>query len=654
VSAVRTRLALLTAAAALLLVPSCAVASDAAHASAKSGRRPSPPRMTFAWSTLGLPATFSLDETAGSQNQTIPVPAGLHAAVLSGVLHAPASLGSGYLEIDSSTGTALGSVRLPRPSAGAGAVPFHISLAGAPVHDGAVTVSFALRQPTQAPAAQCALTPQPSVSSLATTFTGSAAAPRTIAEFFPPVLSQIIIYTSPTPTPAEQQATLQLAASLVSHYEPITVGVTVRALAPGSPTPAASPDPLTRSVVIRQQQPGGVSIVPAGHSGTVLQLSGSSTTLAEQTSLFSTNLSQLAQVPDAVVDRAASAPHLNTASVYTFGQLNLSTSGSVLGQQSLSFELDQGQLGGPLSSITVHLRAHYTPVVPPTQGTLTVSVNSVQLAATRLTTAGSVSSTFTIPSSLLSRKVTVQLNVAYSPGGSCTGPALPISFSVDPRSYVVVSDTSAPAGAFSALPTAFLGGMAVSMQSASINQLQYAILAVAGLQALTAEPLFPQVVPYGSIADNGLGALIVADAAGVSQLGLDPPLQGNTAQITAGLAGRPAVSFTGGVGSVQSFADKAHHRTVLLITTTAGWHLVAPLFTQLARTGWSSLTGDVYAAGTTGTPVDLTVRDSGIIPFEPPASHRWYLWFLAAGLVALVLIAAAVIRQGRRGRRRDM
>jgi hypothetical protein len=601
---------------------------------------------SVSWSVLGLPSGVVITQANESQTETIPVPSGLRAVALTGVLHAPIGFGSGYLEVDSANGVYLGSVRLPAAAGRRPVVHFRIPLTGVAAQDGNLTIALVVRQASNGPG-RCGPSAELALTQLATSFTGRPTTPTTIDAFFPPVLRRVTLYTDPDPSPAEQQAVLQLTAELVNHYAPLPLRVDVEPL-PATGPPSIPSGLLDRSVVIRQQAPAGISVIAsARRSGTVLELTGSAAQLPVQVSLFAARLAALAQVPSAVITQAASAPRLNTASVYTFSQLGITGSTTVLGQGSLSIGLDQGLLGGPLDSIAVQLFAGYTPVVAPAQGTLTISNGSIVLDAVRLGPSGHLDTTFQIPRPLLTRKVGLQLALDYSSGIACAPLTPPLSFSIDPRSTVSVTHLTSAAGAFSALPTAFLGGFDVALQDESIDQLRDATLTVAGMQALTAAPLLPEVVSLGQIRTAGLGSLIVADSATVARLGLDPPLQGSGAQIAAEVPGPLRATVADGVGSIQAFADTAHNRTVLLVSTTGSWSLVSPLFTTLADSGWGNLDGDVYVAGEAAHPTDLTIRDSGTVFFAPQTSHGWVIWFVLAGIVLVALLAAAFVLRRR-------
>jgi len=595
---------------------------------------------TIAWPLLGLPSSVQLNEVDQTQTYLIPTPSGLHAVALNGVVYAPINFGVGYLEVVDAAGAPLGWVRLPRTGY-LGEVHFHVSLRGVPATDGAVTIGLQLRQAGGSFYNHCGIPPQVTVAGLSTAFSGRALAPRTIDAFFPPVLHHVTIYTSATPTAAEQQATLQLTAALVAHYEPLPLAVTVAQLPANGNLPPAQNPLFDRVVVIAQTGGGGIAIIPDGAS-TALALTGSATTLAVQTALFTEQLADLAQVPNATVTAANAAPQLNTASAYTFSQLGISGSAEVLGQNSLSFSLDQGTLGGPLSSATVHLYADYTPVIAPARGTVVISSGSVVLDTIALNRTGRLATTFTIPRPLMTRKIPITLALTYAAGNVCAATTPEMDFSLEPWSAVTVTTLGAAAGGFNAVPTAFLQGMDVALGQPSISQLSDATEVVAEMQALTVAPLDPQVVSLRAAAASGLGSVIVAGSPLVDHLGLNPPLAGNATALSVDGRSRLRLQLNGGLGSIQSFVE--NNRTVLLITTTGPWSLLNPLFSDLTSAGWSSLSGDVFVAGPARHPEDLTIRTSGIATFTPSDAGSWELWFVLAFLIAAALGGGALLR----------
>lgn len=99
-------------------------------------------------------------------------------------------------------------------------------------------------------------------------------------------------------------------------------------------------------------------------------------------------------------------------------------------------------------------------------------------------------------------------------------------------------------------------------------------------------------------------------------------MTGDGSAITVDLPTRLRVDIDRGLGSIQAFADQPRNRTVALITTTGAWTLVDPLFDYVdgQPDGWSSLTGDVLAAATQGTPANLSIRADDTAFPAPPTS----------------------------------
>ncbi len=622
-------LAVLTSIAFLVASPSLADAAPAASTTAST---------TIGWPALGLPNSIDLYQSAGTQSYTLPVPAGLHPSTLTGTLSVADTFGAGSLYVESS-GNVLGSVPLPSGSSAAGTVHFTVSLAGAKPHGATVAITFMVRG---GKVAVCSAPPQLSLSSLSTTYTGVAAAPATIDQFFPSIVRRLTIYTEPDPTQVEQQAVLTVTGELVARYPQLLVSV--RALPGAGKLPSVAPSAVDRTIVIRQAARSGVTIVAATGGGRILLFSGGTVTLSRQISLFATSLSRLAHATSAVVQRASTAATRPDASSYTFSQLGISAGASVLGQSTLSFSLDQQQLGGPLNEATVHLFGGYTPVSFPEQGTMSATVAALPLANVRLGSSGRLDTSFRIPHQLLTRTTTVQLTVGYSPGTACLPLTPSMTFTVYPWSYVTVSRATSPAGGFPALPTAFLHGMDVALQDNSIPELNDAALTVAGMQSLSSAALNPRLIPFHHAATATVGTVVVADSNGVQALGLHPPLGTTPTELSAAFPGHPKIGLHGGAGAIESFADARNNRTVLLISTTGGWSLIDALWSAIAGSGWYSLTGDTYATVNGGPATDLAIGTTGISTFTPPPapSTGWTITFVLVGAIALAIIAFSI------------
>jgi hypothetical protein len=606
---------------------------------------PPGPGTTLDWPDMGLPAGITLVEMNAVQNYTIPVPAGLTPTALTGVVNAPPAPGIGRLEVDTGDGVYLGAVDVPA-RAGDRPIPFSVPLTGAVVRDGRLEVGLIGRYSGEGPG-HCNPVPPLSVTGLAVNFSGEVSAPRTIDVFFPPVLKSLAFYVDPAPTRAEEQSVLQLTAALVAQYDPLSLTVATQPLPRTAPLPDLPPSPTERAIVVREAPTAGISVSDAGRS-TALTLSGTDRTLPVQVDLFARNLSALAQVPSATVT-AGTGPELRTAKTYTFDELGIAVNGAVLGQRDLSFGLAQDKLGGPLGAVEVHLVGRYTPVLADAIGTLSIIVSGTTLSTLRLGDSGVLDTTFRIPPEEITRNIGVRLQVAYDPRIVCSAITPNLDFSIDPRSTVTVDSLDDAAGGFAALPTAFLNGFAVALQHDDLRSLDYAVRAVAGIAGMASTTLAPRLVTLDQAKSSGLSTLIVGDSTAVRELGLNPPLRGDGPSIAAELArtapGTLTAEVPAGVGSIQVFADRDNNRTVVLITTTADWSLVDPLWDRLADThlgGWPALIGDVLVSGAAGNPRNITLRDGGAKTFLAQDSGGWQVWLWLGLFVLLLAVAAGV------------
>jgi hypothetical protein len=595
--------------------------------------------VTIGWSALGLKPSVNLAQTGYTTTSNVPVPAGLHPAILNGVLTVGQNAGSGDLEVEDASGSILGSVALPSATSASGEVRFHVPLGGLAVSRGSARLTLALRGGS---AQGCVVPPEVLLSALSTTFTGTPAQPRTIDDFFPPVLQRITIDTDAQPTLAEQQAVLTLTAALTAHYAGLPPTIAVGALPPGGAVSAPPASPLDRTVVVREGGSAGIALSTAPGGAAILQVSGTGAALTRQASVFATSLSSLLHAPRAVAESAPARAVRSTASQYTFSQLGLSAGGQVVGAVSSPLTLPEGVLGGPLNSITVHMLGTYTPVTAPGRGTLTASVGGVLLAGVGLGPSGKLDTTFTIPRQLLSSSTQIQLTVDYGPGTLCGPVTPPLSFSIFPWSSITVARQVTPSGGFATLPGSFLRGMNVAVQGGSTAALNAAAIAVSGLQTLTGTQLEPTVIPFGQGATSRTSTVIAADSASVRRLRLNPPLALAPGQISAQLVGAPSIAVSGGAGAIEVFADPSRRRTVLLVTTTGAWSLLDPVFSALSVSGWFGLSGDTYASVNGGPVRKLTLRSSGVATFTPPPpppSKGWAVTFIVVGGVALAILA---------------
>lgn len=627
----------------LLLAPALA-APTVAHAQPFSrdtpdNSSPSPNTVNLGWTGLGLPNTLRFGGVDSSQEFNVPVPLGLTATRLRGVILPPVDLGPGTLEINDRQGTFLATVDFPGAGPNVGAMPFDVDISGAQITAAGVGISLTMRQ-FNAGNQSCA----PSgallrVRDLVTVYTGTEQPPTTIATFFPPTLQAVTIYAPVDSDKAEQQAVLTLASALSRLYAPQPVKITTVTQPRGAAPPTAVQ--FTRAVVV-ERGAAALQINDPGQPDTYLRLSGRGDELTNQVSLLMNQLQSLGQVPAGRVDQAGAPGQLpNTV---TFQQLNMSGRSNVLGSGGMSIGFDRAALGAPrFSDIEVHLRASYTPMSDSEQATLVVTSGGKVAYSNLLSRSGVLDITFTLPREVLNQRINIDMAMTYMPTQPCGPITPPMVFQIDPLSTITFHRGGPAPGGFKALPSEFSPNFVVGLDGSSPYQLDFATRVIADIARQTNAPLTPTVVDAKAAAESNSSALIVANGATLKTTDLNPPVASDGSAITVDLPTQLRANLDKGLGSIQVFADPPRGRTVVLVTTSDNWALVNPLLDYIDSlpSGWSQLTGDVLAAGPAGTAVNFTIR-TDTLTAPQPKSISMLIW-IGAGTGAVLLVVGAFV-----------
>lgn len=400
---------------------------------------------------------------------------------------------------------------------------------------------------------------------------------------------------------------------------------------------------LARAIVV-EAGPAGITVENGGSPEAFLRVSGRGEELTTQTSLFANQLQSLVQTAAARVDQAGSADG-PSGDTLTFSQVNMTGKINVLQSATLTVGVDRASLGnGRVDSVQVHLLADYTPV--PKDATATVLIRSMGFVVYRaeLDETGRLDATFDLERQTMNQYVNLEFALTYSPHEACGPLTAPISFQVDPRSTLTVHRGGTPLDGFGAVPSEFSPKFLVAFDGTDSNQLGFAARVVAAIARLTGRQLTPQVVDPKIAADASTGALIVASSATISKTALNPPLSGDGNAVDVNLPTALRANINDGLGSVQAFADSPRNRSVVLVTTTAAWTLVEPLFSWIdgLKGGWAALTGDVLAAGAAGIPSDIAVGAAADASAGPPSLHPMNPWIPRAAWAALIAIVGVI------------
>ncbi len=192
------------------------------------------PTMTL--SSLGYNSVLSFYGLQGTQQLTIPAPHGLKPTALNATAVLPVNLRSGLITVTQND-REIARVNLPA----ADQSPIVIPLADATVVDDAVTV---ILRAYLVPLEDLCVYPWSPFSLVngSVSFVGVERPPVTVAHFLPPVLRRLSIFVPPSPSVAESDAVVQLAAAAAAHYGKQAPEISVVRLPEGELAPPAPRD----------------------------------------------------------------------------------------------------------------------------------------------------------------------------------------------------------------------------------------------------------------------------------------------------------------------------------------------------------------------------------------------------------------------------
>lgn len=596
------------------------------------------------WRQLGLSDRLTLTGADEPNDVSIPVPSGVTAVTLSGQIGAAANVTNGRVEVYDGAGQALGTILLP---AEATTTPFQLDTSTAQVADGAVKLSFILRE-DDSPINTCSPVPSVSLWQLSSTFSGESPHPSTIADFLPAHLERITIRVGSEPNPDIQQAAVSLVATLTHRYRPIPVLIDVDT-APTGPPPLSGA--TTRVIDIRTADRPGVAVENGGTPAATLAVFGSGPELQRQIELFAADgRSALTQSASTSVTSAATEIPTSTETL-TFDQLGADRQVSVLHAATMYAGFDAAAFGvGAIQRAKVRLHARYTPVVD-SSGSVVIRTGDTVLATERLDESGVLDTVLTIPAEAITSNVGLVFDLRYFPQRDCTPLSDRLFFALDGTSSVTVERGTHTRGGFPVLPMAFTPGFNVSVDRP--DQIRYAARVINLLGRDTTVALRPQVRSLEDAAASGNGLLAVTTGGALGRLGLNPPLTpGERDELTVDSAFRTtAVDPNGPIGFIQAFTQNGG--TILDIQTTGADDLVdrtLDFISGLDRQ-WGSLTGDIVATGPTGQTVNLALREGDWIEPQVTPNEVWKWWLgitVAVGVAAAAAMAGVLIRRRRR------
>lgn len=632
--------------ASLAVLPGVSPAAAEPYVEAVAGPSVTP---AIGWAQLGLSDRMDIIGANLPADVSVPVPNGVTPTLLTGEVGSIVNVTDGRVDVIDGRGVVLGVIPLP---AGAISVPFTIDTSAAQVVDGRTRLSFVVRD-TGPAATTCTQPPAVTLSRLATTFSGPAPDPTTVAGFLPGYLDHVVIRVDPAPSPAVAQAALDLVAKLTRLYRPMPVRIDVSTGAEPGVVSLQSLSGTTRVIDIRDGGRPGITVENPGTPAAVLAITGTGEQLATQVGLFTDRRLGLAQGNSATLVSSREASDVSST-MKTFGQLGISAQASVVGTTTLYTGFDAAAFGvGAINGAAVHLKAHYTPVVGG-EGSVLVRSGDTVLATHSLDGSGTLDITGDIPAESITSNVGLAVELRYIPRQDCPPLSDRVTFSIDPQSTVTVRPGAGNRGGFAALPMAFTPDFDVAIDSP--EHLRYAAAALNLIAQQTQITLRPRVTQLSDAASSGSSTLVVSGGRGLADAGMHPPLLPGTAD-TVDVGSAPSSAATtlvdlhAPLGMVQAFTDSG--RSVVAVTGTGDWTLVDATLDHVRGlpNRWGSLTGDVVATGIAGETVTLSVSEGDSMPHQPAPGEGWQWWawasIAAVGAAAVAAGATVLIRRRR-------
>ena len=600
------------------------------------------PTLSLADLGAGTTLSFYVNHDVTSTNLTFPVPAGLDPVALKVNLELPVNLRFGNLTV-AQDGRTISRLPLP-PADGAEMV---IPLAGVQVSDNWVSLTMTM---TAVPLEGYCWDPVAPIRLVngAVTFAGTELPPTTIAGFLSPVLRTVTIAVPATPSPAESNAAVQLAAAVADRrgQKPAVVVVPLPDGATALPAPSA---PFERQIIVKEGPNKGLSL-QGGPGVPALLISGTGSDLAEQTRLLAADSLRYALSATTVAD---SLPPQGLASDNTtLAQLTGSGLNSEAMWPRVGVEIDQSRWGHPLGGVSVHLMGSYTPLPGTFGGEVIASVGNETIARWPAEAAGVIDRTVAIPDRLLNRFSSLEVAVRTTGDPGNCGDHLPILLRLDGKTSISVRKSNPPMPqGFQSLPQALMPRVRVGIGPDTFGDTVRAAQIVVGLQRASAVPLTTEVTTVAQAIDN-TGPAILVSADGWTNSAIALPFSSDKGQVSVtGLDGQgksvtvnldPATGF----GSLQTVFDG--QRTFLIATSTGVPGQLDDLlrFLEAQPGGWSGLDGRAIISTPGSAPITVPNPPRELTAQTDQSNNSdgqsWF-WWVAGGVAVLAALGALAI-----------
>lgn len=641
----RSASAVLAAAAALVMVPGAAVV----HAVPDQPWLADSP--TLALADLGLDPDLLLYGQVGTATLTVPVPAGMVPSTLNLTAQLPVNVRSATITV-SQDNRVIAQADIPAQRG-----PVVIPLAGVQVVDNAI--SLLVRSYLLPLDGYCLDPTNPlRLTDVSLSYAGREQVPDVVADFLPPILRKLVIYTGRRPSQTEANAVVQLATAITSHYGKQNPTVEVAPLPAPAAQPPGSASPLERHIVVSEGPDAGVSLYPGGGMPALL-LTGSAAELTNQARLLTSGLAKYALSSKAVVGPLDSAPQLpgNETTIRKLGQPGVN---AVALNPQVGIALDQTRLGRAAHNIRVHLQGSYTPLPNSIGGQLVATIGGEAIARWPADASGAIDRWVDIPDRLLQRYTTLAVQVSISGNTGRCGEFQPITLTIDGESAVRSEPAQPPVPVgFQSLPQALMPRVVIGIGDDRFADTVRAVQIMTGLQRLSALPIDTSVVPLAEAVASTNPAVLISPQGWTDSSVTLPVSAPDSVQMTVDvyddggkattLTLEPALKFA----SLQVIFDG--RRSMLVATSNGAPAQLDELLTWLGadERRWSIVDGVALVSIAGRPPVTVTAPQRTAEPASTNTSSGAVWWWIGGAMLVFVLALTVWLRIRERRRIKD-
>ena len=601
-----------------------------------------PATQTLTLAEMGSSSTISfyIPRYNTQTSMTFPVPAGLVPQELRARVELPVNLRYGVVTVIQND-RIISRVGLPLE----GDADLVIPLQGAELSGGWVNLKMTL---TAVPAEDYCWDDYAPVrlTNGAVVFSGAEEAPRTVADFLPPVLRKVTIAVPAQPSQAESNAAVQVAAALAQRNGQFP-DVSVVPLPEGKTALDALAGPFERQVVVKEAPTKSLSLQGGGVPS--LLISGSGNELAEQARLLTSDSLRFATSATSVPDQLPEQFMLSDST--TIGDMNDAGLKSEALWPSVGILIDQTRFGHPLGGVQVHLIGSYTPLPANFGGEVTASVGGVLLDRWPTTGDGTIDRLVTIPDTLVRRSMTMDVALRTTGDPGHCGDHLPITLRMD-RSTAIQADTASPPvpQGFQAFPQAQMPRIQIGVASEALADTVRAALLAVNLQRSSGVPLTTELTSVKQALDSGGSAVLIAPD-GLSDAAITLPFSVEKGKVTVqGVDTRgDSVAMTLGpdtkFGSLQTVFDG--RRSLLIASSNGAPDRLDDLLRWITvQNRWAGLRGRALIGVPGGEPItvpDPPVADSNQADGPAAVAHQDWFWWAVGGIAAIAASGALLI-----------